>query len=179
MDEDPITGRCLEGDPEAFEMLVNRYQSGVLSLAWGILKIREEAEDAAQEAFVRAFTNLREFDPTRPFRPWLYAIAVHGCLDRLKRRRLETRFREGLKGALLDQDSGAAAERRFENADLLVPLLDRLKPKERLSLYLSVVEGRTSAEVASILGCSEGSARVRIHNAKKKVRNWLKRNPHV
>lgn len=178
MDEDPIIGRCLEGDGEAFEMLVNRYQSGVLSLAWSILGIREEAEDAAQETFVRAFTNLREFDPARPFRPWLYAIAVHGCLDRLKRRRLERRFREGLKNDPLDPDSGVSVERRLENADLLASLLDRLKPKERLALYISVVEGRTAAEVASTLGCSEGSARVRVHNAKKKVRNWLKRNPH-
>ena len=178
MDEDPIIGRCLEGDAEAFEMLVNRYQSGVLSLAWSILGIREEAEDAAQEAFIRAFTNLREFDPARPFRPWLYAIAVHGCLDRLKRRRLERRFRGGWEDTLLDPDSGAVTERRLENADILAPLLDRLKPKDRLALYLSVVEGRTSAEVASILGCSDGSARVRIHKAKKKVRDWLKRNPH-
>lgn len=179
MDEDPIIGRCLEGDGEAFEMLVNRFQSGVLSLAWGMLGNREEAEDAAQEAFVRAFKNLRDFDRGRSFRPWLYAIAVHGCLDRLKKRRSERRFRDDLMAAPLAPDSGAGAERRIENTEVLDPLLGRLKPKERSALFLSVVEGYTSAEVASVLGCSEGSARVRIHAAKKKIRDWLKRNPHA
>jgi RNA polymerase sigma-70 factor (ECF subfamily) len=178
MDEDPIIGRCLEGDGEAFEMLVNRFQPGVLSLAWGMLGNREEAEDAAQEAFVRAFKNLGDFDRGRSFRPWLYAIAVHGCLDRLKKSRLERRFRHD---PALSPASGSAAgaERRIENSEVLDPLLGRLRPKERSALFLSVVEGYTSAEVASVLGCSEGSARVRIHVAKRKIRDWLKRNPHA
>ena len=180
MNDEPIIGRCLDGDGEAFEMLVNRYQSGVLSLAWSILGIREEAEDAAQEAFVRAFTNLRAFDPSRPFRPWIYAIATHNCLDRLKRRRLERRYQDSFRFSLgdPDPDPDARAERRFEDSSRLIPLLARLKPKERLALYLAAVEGRSSTEVASVLGCSEGSARVRIHKAKKKVRDWLQRSAH-
>ncbi len=177
MDEDPIIGRCLDGDGEAFEMLVNRYQAGVLSLAWSILGNREEAEDAAQEAFVRAFSSFRTFVRGRSFRSWLYSIAAHGCLDRLKRRRTERRFR--LDPAALPAGSSAGTERRIEDAELLVPLLLRLNPKERSALYLAAVEGYTSAEVGAVLGCSEGSARVRIHAAKKKVRAWIERNPHV
>jgi RNA polymerase sigma-70 factor (ECF subfamily) len=178
MDEDQIIRRCREGDGEAFEMLVDRYQSGLLSLAWGILGNREEAEDAAQEAFVRAFTNLPAFDPGRPFRPWLYAIAAHDCLDRLKRRRLERRFESDGRNDPPDQGPDSGFERRFEGSNRVAPLLDRLKPAERMALYLSVVEGWTAAEVAAVLGCSAGSARVRIHNAKKKARRCLERRPH-
>ena len=179
MNADPLIGRCLEGDPEAFEMLVNRHQSGVLSLAWGILRNREEAEDAAQEAFVRAFSKLGDFDPARPFQPWLYSIVVHGCLDRLKKRRSERRFRERWRDISPQPARGPAPERRVEDAAVLAPLLDQLGANERSALFLAAVEGYSASEIASVLGCSAGSARVRIHTAKKKIRNWLKRDDHA
>jgi len=179
MNADPLIGRCIEGDPEAFEMLVNRHQSGVLSLAWGMLRNREEAEDAAQEAFVRAFSKLGDFDPARPFQPWLYSIAVHGCLDRLKKRRSERRFRERWRDISPQLSRGPAPERRVEDAAVLAPLLDQLGAHERSALFLAAVEGYSASEIASVLGCSAGSARVRIHKAKKKIRNWLKRDDHA
>jgi RNA polymerase sigma-70 factor (ECF subfamily) len=179
MDENQIIRRCREGDREAFERLVIQHQSGVLSLAWGILRNREEAEDAAQETFVRAFSRLGGFDLARSFRAWLYAIAYHGCLDRLKRRQSENRFRSSLDPAGFPIAGGAGPEKRVEDAEALSPLLDRLNAKERLALFLAAVEGFTMAEIAAALGCSEGSARVRVHNVKKKIRKWLERSSDV
>lgn len=83
MDDGQIIACCLAGEREAFEMIVNKYQARVLSLAWSVLGNRAEAEDTTQEAFIRAYTNLRDFDQARGFKNWLYAIAYKRCLDRI------------------------------------------------------------------------------------------------
>lgn len=89
MDDSEIVARCLAGEREAFEMIVNKYQAGVLTLAWCVLGNKAEAEDASQEAFFRAFVNLPTFDRAKGFKNWLYAIAYKRCLDRIKRERIE------------------------------------------------------------------------------------------
>src|SRR3972149_11642264 len=81
--------RANEGDQEAFAMLVEAYQTPVFNLCMRMLGERGEAEDAAQESFLRAYRGLRRYDPERPFGTWLLSIASHYCIDQLRRRRLE------------------------------------------------------------------------------------------
>jgi len=82
------------GDPtasaDAFARLVEAYQAPVYNLAYRMLGSAAEAEDAAQETFIRAYTRLDTYDPTRKFSSWLLAIASHYCVDVLRRRRLQT-----------------------------------------------------------------------------------------
>ena len=76
------------GDQSAFGRLVIAYQTPVYNLAYRMLGNAAEAEEAAQETFLRAYTHLRSYDPQRPFRSWLLSIASHYCIDRLRRRRI-------------------------------------------------------------------------------------------
>ena len=77
-----------KGDKKAFSRLVEAYQRPVYSITYRMLGNPEEAEDAAQEAFLRAYSNLHKYDPKRKFSTWLFSIANHHCIDRLRKRRV-------------------------------------------------------------------------------------------
>lgn len=81
-----VVEAVLAGDREAYALLVQRYQRPIYNFAYRMLGNREEAEDATQDAFVRAFAHLGRFKASEPFRPWLYRIAANACTDRLRRR---------------------------------------------------------------------------------------------
>jgi RNA polymerase sigma-70 factor (ECF subfamily) len=178
-DDSQAIARCLAGEREAFEMIVNKYQAGVLSLAWSVLANRAEAEDATQEAFFRAYMNLRNFDCAKGFKNWLYAIAYKRCLDRIKKEKTEKKYRSRMAEPIARDLIGPEIEPRMEELTVLGPFLKKLTFKERLALSLSMNDGCTAAETAEVLRCAESTARVYVFNAKRKLRKWLERNPHV
>ena len=179
MDDGQIIARCLAGEREAFEMIVNKYQARVLSLAWSVLGNRAEAEDTTQEAFIRAYVNLRDFDQARGFKNWLYAIAFKRCLDRLKKEKIEKKYRSRIAEATTQVSRRVEMEHRLEESAVMGLLLKKLTVKERLALSLATNEGYTAAEIAAVLHCAESTARVYVFSAKGKLRKWLERNPHV
>ena len=179
MDDGQIIARCLAGEREAFEMIVNKYQARVLSLAWSVLGNRAEAEDTTQEAFIRAYVNLGDFDQARGFKNWLYAIAYKRCLDRLKKEKIEKKYRSRIAEATTQVSSRVEMEHSLEESAVIGLLLKKLTVKERLALSLAMNEGYTAAEIAAVLHCAESTARVYVFNAKGKLRKWLERNPHV
>src|SRR6185369_8267154 len=89
---DPTTldwvNAALEGNQDAFAEIVYAFQDAVYNLCYRMLGERMEAEDAAQEAFLRAYSNLHRYDPARPFKTWLLAIASNHAIDRIRKRRL-------------------------------------------------------------------------------------------
>src|SRR5215831_17560355 len=76
-----VLGRAISGDISAFEQIVIRYERRVLNLAWRLLGNGEDAQDASQEVFMRAFRFLHKFDSTRPFEPWLFRLTINVCRD--------------------------------------------------------------------------------------------------
>src|SRR5512139_3809024 len=88
MIEGEFIASALAGSTAAFTRLVEIYQNPIYNLCYRMLGDPGEAEDAAQEAFLRAFSQLHRYDPARSFKTWLYAIASHHCIDRLRRRRV-------------------------------------------------------------------------------------------
>lgn len=178
-DDGQTIARCLAGDREAFEMIVNKYQAGVLTLAWSVLGNRAEAEDAAQEAFFRAYVNLQNFDCAKDFKNWLYAIVHKRCLDRIRKLNTEKKHRSRMAEAAAPVTSGLKKEPGADESAVLSPLLKKLTVKERLALSLSVNEEYTAAEIAEVLQCAESTARVHLFNAKRKLRKGLERNSYV
>ncbi|MCX6574984.1 MAG: sigma-70 family RNA polymerase sigma factor [Candidatus Aminicenantes bacterium] len=176
-DDGQTIARCLAGDREAFEMIVNKYQAGVLSLAWSVLGNRAEAEDAAQEAFFRAYVSLQNFDRAKDFKNWLYAIAYKRCLDRIRKLKTEKKYRSRMADALVT--SGLKKEPGTEESAILSPLLEKLTVKERLVLSLSINDEYTADEIAEVLQCAVSTARVHLFNAKRKLRKELERNSRV
>jgi RNA polymerase sigma factor (sigma-70 family) len=172
MDE-RIIERCLSGEPDAYEGIVQKYQSSLLSLAIQILRNREEARDAVQDSLVQAYLNLNKYTPGRSFRTWIHSIAYKRCLDRIRKRKTFQKYMRSTQLKKEDLYTGSAEDNR-PNLEIWSPLLKRLNTKERLSLYLTVQEGYTVREIAGIISCTESTVRVHIHRAKLKLKASLK-----
>lgn len=164
---------CLEGNPEAFEILVNRYEAHVKALAWNISGNPEEAQEISQETFLQAFKNLCRFDINRDFKSWIMGITIKRSLDKLRKRKIFINFFNRYS-----QETFQAVEdiKPFEESPIFNPLLKQLKERERIALSLQINENYTAKEIGKILECSESSVRVILFKAKKRLRNILLAN---
>ena len=180
MDENEIITRCLNGDTEAFEMIVNRYQEPLLALCWSVLRNPEEARDTTQDAFIQAFHHLGRYDPERSLKNWLYSIAYHRCLDKIRKFKS---FQNYVKiGAPAEQDPRYSDIRSPGDAEFSPEIqrqLGRLPRKERIALLLKARDGYTAGEIAQIFDCAESTARVYLFNARRKLQKWLKEKENV
>jgi len=172
MDENTWIEKVLQGDPAAFESLVGKYQARLVAFLWNLLGSGEDARDAAQDAFIQAYIKLGQFDRSRSFRSWLFAIAFNRGIDLLRRKRSFHRFwgREASAGDQPAAPGGAAA---IEDSPIWGQVLGRVTPQERSVLALKYNEGCEAAEIAAMLGCSESTVRVHLLNARRKLKKEL------
>lgn len=162
------------GDQEAFRQLVERYQGAVYNLAYRMLGTPEEAEDAAQEIFVRIYRQLARYDAERKFSTWTLAIATNYCIDQLRRRRLQLVPLENIIPWARSRESGPENEAlRGESRDEMQRLLVRLPEKYRAPLVLRYWEDLSCAEIADVLGVPEGTVKTQIHRARKQLGKML------
>lgn len=179
MEDKEIISRCLSGEIEVFELLVNKYQSNILNMSWSILQNKEEAKDVTQEAFSLAYFNLSDFDKTRNFKNWLYSIAYKKCMDRKRKEKLSTKYyRKVIKERKLSPDD-ERKKSRIEDSEIFSPLLRKLNEKERTAICLKMSEGYSAKEIAQIINCAESTARVYLFNAKRKLKNMLEEKKDV
>ncbi|HLV80954.1 MAG TPA: RNA polymerase sigma factor [Chthonomonadaceae bacterium] len=164
--------RAQAGDAAAIDRLISRYRQRVVRLATHVLRRPEEAEDVAQEAFVRAFRNLRAFRGECRFYTWLYAIVVRICLDRRRLARWET---EMPAEALSETEEDPAPDEGVEMRLLVETLLDRLSPPMRAMLVLRELEGLEYEEIARVLQIPVGRVRWRLHTARAQFRELWQR----
>lgn len=162
------------GDQEAFRHIVERYQGAVYNLAYRMLGTPEEAEDAAQEIFVRIYRQLGRYDPERKFSTWTLAIATNYCIDQLRRRRMQLVPLDNIIPWARTRDSGPEGEAlSSESRDEMQRLLKRLPEKYRAPLVLRYWEDLSCAEIAEILGVPEGTIKTQIHRARKQLGKML------
>jgi RNA polymerase sigma-70 factor (ECF subfamily) len=180
MEDSALIAGCREGNEDAFKTLVDRYQAPLLTLTWSILGNKEDAQDAAQGAFLAAFSNLGSFDVNRSFKTWLFAIAWKDCLDMKRKEKTRRIFLEKAKDFPLPAGNLGPAAPGIEESEIFSTAMKKLDSKERMSLSLRINEGYTAAEIAQVLGCAESSARVYVFNAIRKIRKiWNGRNSHA
>ncbi len=164
------------GDPEAFGHLVQRYQNRIFSLALMMVRQRAGAEEVAQDAFVRAYTHIHQYDENRPFYPWLAAIAV-----RLAQNWLRTHGRTvRVEGASLD-----TADEPVASAGALTALLTdersrglwqavaALSSGERTALTLYYRDGLTVRDIARALGVTTGTVKTLLFRGRRHLRKRL------
>ena len=172
-----IIARAISGDRTAFEEIVLRHERRVLTLAFRLLGTAEDAKDAAQEVFFRAFRYLRKFDSSKPLEPWLVRMTVNVC-RRAGGKRSKSREMFIASDGLHPEDPGKnpyALLRAEEQKRLLYEALDDLPEKERAAIVLRDLEGLTTAEVAEILGSAEATVRSQISVARLKMRKAIVR----
>ena len=166
--------RAITGDISAFEQIVLRHERLVLTLAWRLLGSMEDAQDAAQEVFLRAFRFLHRFDSRRRFEPWLIRMTVNVCRDigRKKQQYPTVAFDFERLRAGGDPHSELSSE---EQRQSLYAALAELPQKEKSAVVLRDIEGFSTAEVAEILGSSEATVRSQISTARIKIRKAIQR----
>jgi RNA polymerase sigma-70 factor, ECF subfamily len=162
----------LRGDANAFEQVIIRYESRVMTLAARLLGSRDDARDVAQEVFLRAFKYLHRADPQKALEPWLLRIAVNVCRDLVRRRvRRQKTFVDGGLAEPIDRSSDPCAglERKQQRV-FLQKALDRLPEKERLAIVLRDIEGLSTADVAAILRSSETTVRSQVSRGRLRLK---------
>jgi RNA polymerase sigma-70 factor (ECF subfamily) len=181
MDPDPdILAAARAGDERATTALVERYARPVHSLCFRMLGNAADAEDAAQESFVRAFQGLGRYDEARPFATWLLSIASHHCIDRLRRRRLSEVSLDALPpwrwraGHIEDPEDVAG---RVLEAERIQHLLMRLPDDYRLVIVLRYWHDLGYGEIAHVLGETESAVKSRLHRARRILARALETGP--
>lgn len=173
--------RTLAGDPQAFGELVQQYERDVFNLTYRMLNNRGEAEDAAQEAFLRAYSNLDRYDQSRSFKTWLLSIASNHCIDRLRRRRLTwLSLEEPLPPhPALTSDTPGPEEATLANERnvLVQALLDELSPDYRLAVVLRYWYDYSYAEIAEMLETTESAIKSRLFRARQALAKELESQP--
>jgi RNA polymerase sigma-70 factor (ECF subfamily) len=158
---------CLAGDVNAYASLVERYGGRVFNIALRITGDADAANDCAQEAFIRAYRALHQYDPALPFGPWLYRITTNASLNHVQRWRGRETPVEELPDAPEDLDEGpeATAVRREELAEVLAAM-DELPPAYRAALTLRHMQQLSYQEVADALGVPLGTVKTHLHRAR-------------
>ena len=165
--------RARQGDLEAFEQMMRAHDRQVYRVALRLLGSAEDAQDVAQEVFLRLHRSLHRIDADRALGAWLYRVTVNICRDTLRARRTTQPIEEATAFSL-EATPHVESERR-ETHRLVEKALARLPEKERAAIVLREIEGLTTSEVAGVLGSSEGTVRAQISMARTKLRKWLKR----
>lgn len=171
-DEAALALRARSGDRDAFGELVERYADQARRVARAVLQDADDADDAAQDAFLAALVKLHQYDAQRPFGPWLMRIVSNAATDR--RRRRTVRHAESLQEGLIAGGArpDAVAERAALN-DRLRGALAQLPPRRSLAVTLFDVEGYSHAEIAEMLGIPEGTVRSEVFHARRRLRTLL------
>jgi len=165
---------AIAGDHAAFGLLVDRYKGPVYSLTYRMLSNAGDAEDAAQEIFVRAYTKLATFDRTRRFSTWLLSIASNYCIDVLRRRRATLVDLDDVAFAVPDQAPGperSAVDR--EQRAAVARAVQRLPDTYRLVTILRYYHDLSYEEIEQATGLSEATIKTRLFRARRQLEELL------
>jgi RNA polymerase sigma-70 factor (ECF subfamily) len=170
-DDRQAIAACQQGEREAFDRLVERYQRDVYRLCYRYVNNHQDANDMAQDVFLKAYRAIGRFRGDSSFSTWLYRIAVNTCLNFRAARRLP-------QDELSDQiaDGGASAAERLHAAERSAEVrraVARLPEKQRATLILKIYQDLTHEEVAGILGSSVGTVKANLFHALANLRKLL------
>jgi RNA polymerase sigma-70 factor (ECF subfamily) len=163
--------RALRGDIEAWGEIVRRYKEAVFGIAFGILGNAPDAEDATQDAFIRAYENLERYDLKRRFSTWIFTITANICKNKLRRERFFAPLKDAVQ--LLGGEDPAEQVEREERQLLVQEALAALDEKYRAPLVLRYYGELDYKEIAEALGMPEGTVKTRIHRAKLQLKAWM------
>jgi RNA polymerase sigma-70 factor, ECF subfamily len=174
-DDRELVRRCLAGDEAAYRELVERHRRPVFAVALRMVRVAEDAEDLAQETFIRMFRALERYDPSRPFAAWLYTITARLAIDHLRRRRVRPT-------SLTVRDEGSDEDRMLDVMDTTPgpevlaghreeerraqDLIDSLPEHYRVVVALRHQQDLSYEEIAEALHLPLGTVKARIHRAR-------------
>ena len=164
--------QALQGNDQAFGFLVDSYQRPVFSLCYRMLGNANDAEDAAQESFIRAYQHLKKYDPDRSFTTWLLSIASHYCIDQIRKKRLPAVPFEALPAEVIPDNRSISPEsdlRKREKDALIHKLLNELNPKDRAAIVLRYWYEFSEVEIAETLNMSVSAVKSRLYRSRRSL----------
>lgn len=181
-----LVARALEGREEAYRELIRRYERPVFSLIYRMVRDREQAEDLAQETFIKVLNNIEKYSPEFKFSSWILKIANNLAIDALRRRRLDTISIDGAANAssaaeveatsIELADGSETALDELANKELgsaIEQAIAKLRPMYRSCILMRHVDGRSYEEIAQLLDLPLGTVKTYIHRARHELRTAL------
>ena len=170
--------RVQAGDEMAFREIVERYQSKIFSIIYGILRNHNDAEDIAQQVFTKVYFSVGNFDFRSSLLTWVYKITVNECYDYLRKKRVrklvyesdfsqeDTQRMEASEPAV---DQRSAVDERLANRELALKLLSKVSQEDRSLILLKEVEGHSVEELAGMTGLNENTIKVKLFRTRQKL----------
>src|SRR5215468_4567083 len=177
-EEAALVRRVQAGDELAFREIVERFQTKIFSVIYGILRNHNDAEDIAQQVFTKVYFSIRNFDFRSSLLTWIYKITVNECYDYLRKKRVRKLVYESdfsaedaqrLETSEPAVDPGPAVDNQLAQRDLIVKLLSKLSDSDRHLILLKEVEGHSVEELAEITGLNENTIKVKLFRTRQKL----------
>lgn len=173
-EEELLVRRAAAGDERAYARLVQLYQSRLFNFVRSMVRNDELAEDITQEAFVKAFFNLKRLQNPGSFKSWLFRIANNGTLDYLRRKKFQlVDVDEQIHESYVDERDPESGALEYERLVHVRKALDKLKPEQKAILVMCDLQGLSYADIAAVLGVPFGTVQSRIFYARKKLKEHL------
>ncbi len=176
--------RVRDGDEKAFEALVDRHRTRVFNLAYRFLGNATEAQDVAQEIFVKIYQARHTYEPTAKFTTWLYTIAKNTCLKSLARAHPTVSLDEEIgigddkvQRQVADPNMPTPSEQMLhrEETDVVKSAIDALPEQQRMAVVLSRFDGLSYDEIAQVMGCSAKAVKSLLHRARVELKERLEK----
>jgi len=169
--------KALQGDDDSFGFLVETYQKPVFSLCYRMLGNSNDAEDAAQESFIRAYRYLKKYDPNRSFATWLLSIAAHYCIDRMRKKYVPTVSTDVIPGEIIADHHAPNPEHEFrmqEKQAAVQNLLNDLSPTDRAAIILRYWHEYSEVEIAEALDLTISAVKSRLYRSRQALaKTWI------
>lgn len=171
-EENRLIDRILAGDERCYADLVDRYKSYAYTIALKIVNDRAEAEEVAQDAFIKAFNYLKNFNRQARFSTWLYRIVFNTAISRKRKHRIAT---EDIgKRQVINPERADSAMERSDKAIFIGKALKKLNEADQLAIQLFYIKEFSLEEVADLMGQNANTVKVRIHRARQRLADELK-----
>jgi RNA polymerase sigma-70 factor (ECF subfamily) len=177
-DESRLIERAKARDEAAFRELVEKYQSKVFSIIYGILRNQNDAEDIAQQVFTKIYFSIQNFDSRSSLLTWIYKITTNECYDYLRKKRVRKLVYESdvseddtrmMENSEANADRAQGIDDQLAQRELVTKLLEKVNPEERNLILLKEVEGLSVQELADMTGLNENTIKVKLFRARQKL----------
>ncbi|MDX6190568.1 sigma-70 family RNA polymerase sigma factor [Flavobacterium sp. Fl-318] len=178
LDDQHYIRLIIQGDSNSFAVLVNRYKDMIFSLALKMVKNREEAEEVAQDTFIKIYTSLSKFKGDSKFSTWIYKIAYNTCLDRLKKNKKEENnisIDEFSAHLIKTMDNALSVLEEKERKQTIQKCLNLLPGDENFLLTLFYFDDQSLEEIGKIMNISANNAKVKLFRSRQKLAVILKK----
>ena len=170
-DEYSLIDKILAGDQQLYAELVNRYKSYAFTIALKILENKPEAEEAAQDTFIKAFHHLKSFNKEAKFSTWLYRIAFNTAISYKRKRKASF---QSIENVIVEYDQGEDSLERSDKKVYINQAMSKLNEADRLALNLFYLQEFSLEEIAEITGMQANTVKVRVHRARQRLADELK-----